>query len=78
MKGVFYTVLMFFKFILTVCKSLLNRIKVIKPAMITNGIKLIRANNFPRTSPRKKEYLEKFKQKHHANIVLKSYIIIQE
>lgn len=37
--------------LLTVCKSLLKIIKVIKPAKMTKGVRLNRAKNFPKRSP---------------------------
>lgn len=40
--------------LLTVCKSLLNIISVIKPEPIPNGAKLIKAKNLPKMSPKKK------------------------
>lgn len=40
-----------YKYLLTVCKSRRNNIKVIKPETITKGVKLNNANSFPNIFP---------------------------
>lgn len=40
------------KLFLTVCKSRRNRINVIKPDRITNGVKLNNASSFPNKFPK--------------------------
>lgn len=44
-----------YKWRLTVCRSRLKMIKVIKPVNTAKGIKLIRAKNFPNPSPESKK-----------------------
>lgn len=52
-----YIILLFekIKLKLTVCRSLLNKISAINPAITAKGAKLAKAKNFPMKSPENKD-----------------------
>lgn len=60
------------------CKSRLNKINVIKPAIIAKGIKLISAKNNPIKSPVKKKRIllyKKNKQNNFTSIEIENFIL---